>query len=405
MKRWLTCYGDAAFQRSRERLVESAARHGIDEVCPWTREALEATSFYHEHRALLDRRRGGGYWLWKPFIVDDTLRRMAPGDVVVYCDAGLEIVASLDPLFAICEQQAPQLLFDGHHDDVGAPGPNLCGKWTKRDCFVEMGCDDERYHQARLLDASCLVLCNTPATRTLVGEWLRYCCRSSVLTDDPNVRGLPNLPEFIAHRHDQSVLSLLGCRGGLPRFRHPSQHGNHLKEEHWRSPGEWIARPYGSTGVFLNSPYGTLLDHHRGELGDLQLTADVRRTFSVSRPQVYRVWTTPEIFTRWAPLGYRIASVDLSVRPGGTCRWLVLGESGRPTELTSHYLEVQPGARLVHTWPLGISPTQVRVSFDDDGAGTAVTIAHGPFASERACGRHAAIWNDLLDIVAAYLAP
>ena len=404
MKSWLVCYADAAYQGSCDRLVASAAQYGLDEIRRWGREALEATSFYRQHRRVLDRRRGGGYWLWKPFIIHETLRGMPRGAVLVYCDAGLEIVAGLEPLVDICARQAPQMVFASHYDDFAAPGPVLCGQWTKRDCFAAMDCDQVRYHRAPLLDASCVVLLNSIRTRAFVHEWLRYCSEAAILTDDPNIGGLPNLPEFVAHRHDQSVLSLLAERDRLPRFRHPSQYGNHLKLEAWREAGEWTRYPYGTKGLFSNSPYGTLFNHHRGDLGTLQLMADVRRTVPAARSRVYDAWITPALFTHWRPLGYRLAATQMDVRAGGECRWVATGEGGQRTEVTSRYLEVQPGSRLVHTWPLGDVPTQVSVSFEDADAGTAIAIEHGPFASERARGRHVAIWADLLDIVAAALA-
>src|SRR5688572_1052053 len=101
MKTWLTSYGDARFRASLERLMASARGHGIDECRSWSRDALERTSLYRTHRATLDEWPGGGFWLWKPFIVKETLREMAPGDILVYSDAGIEITKSLQPLFEI----------------------------------------------------------------------------------------------------------------------------------------------------------------------------------------------------------------------------------------------------------------------------------------------------------------
>jgi hypothetical protein len=215
------------------------------------------------HKRVLDLRRGSGYWLWKPFIIKETLKEMSPGDVLIYSDSGIEIVADVSPLISLCLQRGHILLFDGHYDDVGAPGPNVCGRWTKRDCFVFMDCDSPRFHQARMLDASLLVLPKTAAAEAFIREWLLYCCQPCLLTDRPNVCGLPNLPEFIEHRFDQSILSLLAIRDGIESFRHPSQYGNHLKGDSFRQAGEWTRFPYGSKGVYHNSPYGTLLDHHR----------------------------------------------------------------------------------------------------------------------------------------------
>jgi hypothetical protein len=69
------------------------------------------------------------------------------------------------------------------------------------------------------VDASCLLVKNTEANRGFVQTWLEYCTDDRILTDRPNECGRPDLPEFIAHRHDQAVLSVLAWRE-RDRFRH-----------------------------------------------------------------------------------------------------------------------------------------------------------------------------------------
>lgn len=130
-----------------------------------------------------------------------------------------------------------------------------------------MGCDEPRLHRGQMLDASLLVLVNHERSRAFVREWLAACTQSRILTDEPNVCGLANLPGFLDHRHDQSVLSLLATRDGMEIFRHPSQNGNHAKDESVRQPGEWTRHRYGYGGIFHNSPYPTLLNHHKNRPG------------------------------------------------------------------------------------------------------------------------------------------
>ena len=269
MTNYLVSYATGKFLASQKVLAESAQRHGIDKVVAWGRDTLEQTTFYKLHKDTLEQPRGAGFWLWKPFIIERLLTKIAPGDVLVYLDAGMEVISDLSPLLALCIEKKGLLIFAGHYDDWGAPGANLCRKWTKRDCFVGMECDEPRYHDGRMLDASLIVLAKTDASRAFVHEWSLYCRQSQLLTDEPNICGLPNFPDFIDHRHDQSILSLLAIRDRIEVFRHPSQFGNHMKEEQYRVPGEWKRYPYGEKGIFRNSPYATLLNHHRGRLDRL----------------------------------------------------------------------------------------------------------------------------------------
>ena len=41
-----------------------------------------------------------------------------------------------------------------------------------------------------------------------VKKWLEFCEKDTLITDDPN-KVKENFPEFVEHRHDQSILSLL----------------------------------------------------------------------------------------------------------------------------------------------------------------------------------------------------
>src|SRR5262249_22978056 len=157
------------------------------------------------------------------------------------------------------------------------PGPNICSKWTKRDCFVFMDCDESRHHRGQMVDASFMLLVKTERSIAFIREWFLYCSQRHLLTDQPNICGSPNLPDFVEHRHDQSILSLMANRDGIELFRHPSQHGNHLKEERYREPGEWTRYPYGSRGIYYNSPYKTLLYHHRCKTGRPDLQVRLRR--------------------------------------------------------------------------------------------------------------------------------
>jgi hypothetical protein len=260
-RRYLTTFATPDFEPSLAGLVASALRFGIDEARPWFRQALERTSFYREHRLILDQPRGSGYWLWKPFIIRSLLEEAGEDDIVVYADAAITVLRPLAPLFELCRRQRGILVFRGHYDRSGGPSP--CRAWTKRDGFVLAGCDTRAFHDAPMLDASFLVFENSRRARAFVDEWLDLCSDPRILTDARNTCGLPNLPDFVDHRHDQSVLSLLAARDAIRAFRPPSQYGNHLKPRAYRRRGEWLRAPYGTGGTDTAARYDTLLFHHR----------------------------------------------------------------------------------------------------------------------------------------------
>jgi uncharacterized protein YndB with AHSA1/START domain len=399
MKTWLVSYADDSFTLSQERLMASALRYGIDEFRPWNRSSLEQTAFYKQHKSTLDQPRGGGYWLWKPFIIKETLKEMNIGDVAIYSDAGIEIIGDLSPLLDLCLQK-DILLFAGHYDDVGAPGPNVCGKWTKRDCFLLMGCDESGYYQSQMLDASFLVITKSEKSDAFIREWFIYCCQPRLLTDQPDRCQHSNLPGFIEHRHDQSILSLLAARDGIEIFRHPSQYGNHLKDEPYRRPGEWKRYAYGAKGIYYNSPYKTLLSHHRGNLGRENLPPlSLRRTIPAPRRKVFYTWTEAEELKKWlSPAGYPVITSVVDLRVGGKYRLTMKDlENERSFSLAGEYIEIAAPARLVYSWP---GPTRVKVEFHDHGTSTELVLSHDSFSNERSRFRHFTGWDASLDRLA-----
>lgn len=196
------------YVESQRRLVSAAAVTGdFDTIESWSPDRLRETPFYREHREILDRSRGAGNWAWKPYIIAEALQNRRDGDFIVFSDTGMQAVGD-HPLPPV----APLLVWLAESDRRVAVSV-LQGlpqrAWTKRDCFVLMDCDSERYWNADQFQASWVAFMVTPTTRKLVAEWLRYASDARIITDMPNQMGLPNFDDFIDHRFDQSILSNL----------------------------------------------------------------------------------------------------------------------------------------------------------------------------------------------------
>lgn len=263
MRTVLTNLSNQLYEASRSRLNESATRFGIEEVRSYDFEELRTTPFFAENKEILDQHAGLGYWLWKPYIVLQALKDLPEGAIVVYSDSGIEIIASIDPLLRICKEDSPILLFGN--------GDHMNSMWTKRDCFILMDCDSEVYWRSPQCDAAFALFRKCALSLQFVEEWLYYCRDSRILTDLPNTCGRRDLPDFIQHRWDQSVLSLLAQKYRLPLYRMPTQFGNHYKMHPFRQDKEFnCVNQYRQKGVgyyavipYYNSPYFQLLDHHR----------------------------------------------------------------------------------------------------------------------------------------------
>jgi hypothetical protein len=196
------------FTESLDRLVESAYSSGqFEDVYIWTETLLRRDPLFRG-KALLDYDRGIGFWSWKPHIILDALTHARNGDVVVYSDAGryrggYTLYRSVAPLVDFAERN------DGFLPGVLIPnfGPN--SHWTRRDCFVLMNCDSVHYWSHPQVQATFSVWIKTKQSLQFLQEWRRFCLDIRIIGDGPNTCGLPNLPGFVDHRHDQSILTNL----------------------------------------------------------------------------------------------------------------------------------------------------------------------------------------------------
>jgi hypothetical protein len=231
--------GPSVHRRNQRALIRSATGRGVDSVLAGGRTDL-SVDFRQRHRQILDHSRGAGYWLWKPYVILEGLQWAADGDTVVYMDAGITVRRSLEPLLELARRSDLVLVQNRH--------PNA--SYVKRDCFVLTGTDTPACHGAPQLDASLLLLRNTAANRAFVEAWLMYCTDARVLTDQPNECGLPDLPGFAEHRHDQAVLSVLWWRerSRLPHVLcDPETKATYLRHHHRRNRfvpiGVWDVTP------------------------------------------------------------------------------------------------------------------------------------------------------------------
>lgn len=84
-------YGDDTFKHARERILKEANDFGIFKtVRGFCRDDL-SPSFIDEYKDILDKQRGGGYWLWKLDILRQTIHTIKENDFLIYCDAGCKL--------------------------------------------------------------------------------------------------------------------------------------------------------------------------------------------------------------------------------------------------------------------------------------------------------------------------
>jgi hypothetical protein len=202
----LITFSDEKFENQKNFTNESLKNY-FDVVKNYTPSDIDY-QFVKENFDIYSKDKGFGYWLWKPYIVLDYLNNHCnDGDIVVYCDSGDYILEdSLKQAFDFLKNNNYLFIKSDHSHS----------QYTKRDCFVFMDCDEEKYWNNNQVYASVLFLKKTQKTIDIIQEWQDYCKNLNILTDYPNISGKTNFVNFTDHRHDQSILTNLAIKYNLP---------------------------------------------------------------------------------------------------------------------------------------------------------------------------------------------
>lgn len=216
----LLSFGDTRYTKSQQRLLKSAFKFGINKAILKNQNDLfrEHRKFIEENQYTLRQKRGYGYWIWKPYLIDQALKNhIDEGELLFWCDSGVEILAPLQIL--IEKMEGDILAFHIDHKNE---------EHVKMKIYVEMGVSDDEiqsYKDATQCAAGYAFYRNSELSRKFVREWLEL-CTTPFLIDDTPTPTLRELPRFKENRHDQAIFSMLVHKYGIQTLRDPSQWGN-----------------------------------------------------------------------------------------------------------------------------------------------------------------------------------
>lgn len=224
MKKILINYADGLYYQA-QRLNSATGREiaGFTDVIEFNRSRLQP-EFVEDNINIFSRKRGAGYWLWKPYIILKTLESASEDDLIFYCDSGASFINSFDDcMFDLCRDDEKGLVL--------CNGGHVNKKWTKRDCFHLMDCDTPDYTDMIQLTATFQLCRKTDFTLDFYREHLSYAQDYRIITDDENTCGKENYEGFIEHRHDQSILSNLQKKHNVTMVEDISQYGNQARKK------------------------------------------------------------------------------------------------------------------------------------------------------------------------------
>lgn len=161
--------------------------------------------------------KGGGYWLWKPYIIHKTLQGCADGDVVYYVDAGCRLNGESEEwgVYRELMKEHDAIFFqyrsDFHYGWKCRFNSTKIKHWIKplaTDYFLKWY-GDTAFMEYDKIWAGAMIVKRTKEN-TIIDEWLGISLFHPELVVDPFGEELSRLPNtFNAHRHDQSILTPL----------------------------------------------------------------------------------------------------------------------------------------------------------------------------------------------------
>jgi hypothetical protein len=189
------CY-DAA-----ERLGKQAFDSLLfDDIKVYHRNDLQE-DFWSKHGKMIENsRRGYGYWIWKPFLVNQNIQEMKTGDVLLYADAGCEIGGEKTKILR-------ELL---GRDDIDMLNSLACKperRWCKRGLVERMGIpfDSPLLDEIQYQGGAVIYFVNDKI-KEFTQRWSDLCEKHENIDDSGRYQWCK---EFKDHRHDQAVYSLL----------------------------------------------------------------------------------------------------------------------------------------------------------------------------------------------------
>lgn len=174
-------------------------------------DLLELQNKYPKHFAI---KRGYGLWFWKPFLILKSMEQMQNGDFLFYCDSGAVFIDDIHRLIPDFEKSGEAIMVFEQ--------PLLDRCFTKSEAYKFLDCSD--YSGNQLLSGYILMKKNSESI-AYMKQWLEAMGDLRVLSSEKYDEAIPNFKGFIAHREDQSVLTILCKKWKIIAHRDPSDFG------------------------------------------------------------------------------------------------------------------------------------------------------------------------------------
>jgi hypothetical protein len=200
-------YGDSIYEETKQRLYNQASNlEWFDTITSYSPEDLD-TDFKDKFKDILKLPRGGGYWIWKPYIINKHLQMIKDDDILIYLDAGCYINPKGFERFKeyiemLKNSEEACISFQMNH--------HIEKKWTTQEIFESFNIhsDSKDILESGQIIATVKMFRKCANSINIVSAWLNALHANPLLfTDHYNKNNQCEM--FIDNRHDQSICSVL----------------------------------------------------------------------------------------------------------------------------------------------------------------------------------------------------
>ena len=199
-------YGDEKYERSKNRLLnEAKIFFDFKTYNAYGKDDLDS-EFRKKYSNILNQNRGGGYWIWKPYLILKKLEEIDEGDYLIYLDAGCSLNPKgfdrfLEYIDMLDNSEKSIISFSMNH----IPERN----YTNDNIFkyFNLPVDSDIGNSGQIIATILLMKKNKHVIEIFefVMKILKDDCY--LFTDKYNKE--TKRPEFVDNRHDQSIMSIV----------------------------------------------------------------------------------------------------------------------------------------------------------------------------------------------------
>lgn len=202
------------FSSARDVSVYFANHLGqFDKCVSYDVDTMIDEDFSNKNKEILSTKKGAGLWLWKPYFIHKALcEECEEGDVLFYVDAAAFFIGNVRKIIKNME-----------NDIFAGQVPFTEEEFTKNETFETMELTEVKYRKTRQFQASFMAFRKSTRSVEFVKEWLSLCCNINLISDEFDF-GI-QIDNFVSHRMDQSIFSLLCKKYEIQPHQDPTQYG------------------------------------------------------------------------------------------------------------------------------------------------------------------------------------